>query len=274
MFSRFNEYLTAHRTTLATFGADQIDGFFSDLEYNCQPGTTTRLRYLKLIDRLSRHLVAQEIRTNNPAAQLLTSERWPEDEPTPVYLSGDDDVRVQTVCGVRQFESFKDLRNTAIVALFLGSGVAAAELQQLTVDDLDVTSARVSVIVKKHGPRIARRVPVDLFAVDVMRTYHGARVEIPCPTNWLFVATAGGKPMKADTLGSCVRAALRSVGTAAADESPRLLRNTYGRRHLSEGKSNEQVSGLLGLSSHRTATRLRQTLWQPDPAPGSIERSA
>jgi hypothetical protein len=61
---------------------------------------------------------------------------------------------------------------------------------------------------------------------------------------------------------------------AAADESPRLLRNTYGRRHLLEGKTKEQVSNLLGLSSHRTATRLRETITEagnPDNQHGQGE---
>jgi site-specific recombinase XerD len=101
---------------------------------------------------------------------------------------------------------------------------------------------------------------------------HDARAETQCPTAWLFVATAGGKPMKPGTLGACVRTALRAAGVAAADESPRLLRNTFGRRHLVGGKSNEQVSSLLGLSSHRTATRLRDTLEKPDFTPGAIAR--
>lgn len=66
--------------------------------------------------------------------------------------------------------------------------------------------------------------------------------------------------MQPDTMLKCVRAALKRAGLAAADESPRLLRNTFGRRHIVEGETNEQVSNLMGLSSHRTATRLRQTV--------------
>jgi hypothetical protein len=69
--------------------------------------------------------------------------------------------------------------------------------------------------------------------------------------------------VKPATLGQCVRAALRLVDATATDESPRLLRNTYGRRLLLEGKTNEQVSNLLGLSSHRTAARLRETIADP-----------
>ncbi|MGF6875143.1 integrase [Paraburkholderia sp. MM5477-R1] len=133
-------------------------------------------------------------------------------------------------------------------------------LSALTVDDLDTGRSRASAFVRKRGPRIARRVPVDAFALEIVRKYAKARAALPAPDGLLFMATAGGKPMKPATLGQCVRSALRAAGAAAADESPRLLRNTYGRRHLLEGKTNEQVSNLMGLSSHRTATRLRETI--------------
>ena len=260
MFSRFNDYLNAHGATVASFGADHIDGFFAELAQDCAPGTTTRLRYLKLLDRVTRHLVNIELRTDNPAALMLVNETWPQDEPTPIYLSPEDDARLQAVCVATEGEAFKELRNTAIAALFLASGVTAAELRQLRVDDLDTRGERPTVFVDKHGPRIARRVPIDAFAIDVLRSYHEARSRIQSPTQWLFIATAGGKPMQPDTMLKCVRVALRRADLSAADESPRLLRNTFGRRHILAGKTNEQVSNLMGLSSHRTATRLRQTL--------------
>ncbi|AQH05379.1 integrase (plasmid) [Burkholderia sp. KK1] len=259
MFSRFNDYLVAHCATVTSYGADHLDGFFTDLAQDCAPGTTTRLRYLKLIDRFTRHLVNVELRADNPAAQMLINESWPEDEPTPIYLSAEDDARLQAVCVVTEGAAFKELRNTAIVALFLASGVTAAELRQTRVDELDMDDERPTVFVEKHGPRIARRVPIDAFAFDVLRRYQEVRRGILCATQWLFIATAGGKPMRPDTMLKCVRRALHRAGLSAADESPRLLRNSYGRRQLLAGKTNEQVSNLMGLSSHRTATRLRQT---------------
>jgi site-specific recombinase XerD len=273
MFARFHRYLTGHGVTVMEFGTDHIDGFFADLDRDCAPGTSTRLRYLKLLDRLSRHLSLLGLRTDNPAAALLPREHWPEDEPMPVFLWPDEDSQLQDLCRATDFESFREMRNRAIVALLLGSGITAAELVALTVDDIDV-GARASVFVRKRGPRIARRVPVDPFAVDLLRAYAKARAGLSVGDGLLFMATAAGKPMKPATLGQCVRAALRAIGAAAADESPRLLRNTYGRRHLLEGKTNEQVSNLLGLSSHRTATRLRDTIietGEPDDADGEGE---
>ncbi|MDR5755106.1 MULTISPECIES: tyrosine-type recombinase/integrase [unclassified Caballeronia] len=144
-------------------------------------------------------------------------------------MSADDDAPLQEVCVSTEGTRFKQLRNTAIVALFLASGITAAELRQLRVDDLGVDSDRATIFVDKHGPRVARRVPIDAFAIDILRDYHALRRIIQCTTQWLFITTALGKPMQPDTLLKCVRAAMHGAGLTAADESPRLLRNAFGR---------------------------------------------
>ncbi|MGF6780298.1 hypothetical protein P3T21_005527 [Paraburkholderia sp. GAS334] len=61
-------------------------------------------------------------------------------------------------------------------------------------------------------------------------------------------------------LGIIVREALEAVDFRAPDMSPRILRNTYARRQLLSGRSNEDVSRLLGLVSQRTMVRLRATI--------------
>jgi site-specific recombinase XerD len=260
MFARFLRYLTAHRKTVATYGLDDIDAFFVELADDVTEGTTTRLRYLKLIDRMTRHLVAMEIRKDNPAATMLVGASWPEDEPTPVFLSETNDKRMQAACIVPPDATFKQLRDIAVVGVFLGSGITAAECRNLRMEDVDVDGIRPDVYVQKQGPRIARRVPLDDFALDVVRKYGHTRASLGDGSGYFFIATATGKPMKDDTLGKCVRSALAALDITAGDMSPRLLRNTYGRRHICIGGTNEQVSNLLGLSSHRTATRLRQTI--------------
>jgi hypothetical protein len=39
-----------------------------------------------------------------------------------------------------------------------------------------------------------------------------------------------------------------------------VLRNTFARRLLAAGRTNEDTSRLLGLASQRTVTRLRATI--------------
>ena len=275
MFARFHRHLASHGRTVATFGSAEIDDFFGALAGDARPDTTTRLRYLKLIDRFSRHLVAMDVRKDNPASLMLVGQAWPEDEPMPVHLSEEDDRRLQATCVAPPEAPFKQLRSVAVVAMFLGAGITSAECRQLELDDLNVDGLRPDVFVKKRGPRIARRVPLDSFSIDVLREYANARRVLAVPTSYLFIATATGKPMKDDTLGKCVRSALAAIKVRAADMSPRLLRNTYGRRHISAGCTNQEVSNLLGLSSHRTAVRLRHTLeLSSEGAPGHDVSSA
>jgi len=179
---------------------------------------------------------------------MLVNENWPQ-----------DDARLQAVCVTTEGMAFKDLRNAAIVALFLASGVTAAELRQLRVDDLDVHAERYC---------LRRQTRTSYCTAGAHRCFRGRRdarisrgaqphsgadaLAIHCD----FGRQANGARYDAE----CVRLALRRADLSAADESPRLLRNTFGRRQLIAGKTNQQVSNLMGLSSHRTATRLRQTV--------------
>lgn len=71
MLSRFHRYLCPWGETVATFGSDHIDGFPIHIAADCADGTTAQIRYLKLIDRLTRHLVDVGLRQENPAATML-----------------------------------------------------------------------------------------------------------------------------------------------------------------------------------------------------------
>jgi hypothetical protein len=111
---------------------------------------------------------------------MLVNENWPQEEPTPIYLSSEDDARLQAVCVAADGTAFKELRNTAIAALFLASGVTAAELRQLHVDDLNMHDERPTVFIDKHGPRIARRVPIDaVVMIDVNAATASSRCALP-----------------------------------------------------------------------------------------------
>jgi len=71
------------------------------------------------------------------------------------------------------------------------------------------------------------------------------------------------RPINDVLLGAIVRDALDTIGFVAADMSPRVLRNTFARRQLLSGRTNEQTSALLGLASHRTVTRIHSTISTP-----------
>jgi site-specific recombinase XerC len=158
MFDRFLRYLRTKDVTVATFSAADVESFFADVDTRCAPGTTTRLRYGKMLDRLCRHLVEEGIRTRNPVTAMATFERWPEDEPVPLFLDVDADARLQEWVQPVAGDDDRASRNRAIVALFLGTGVTAAELRQTLCGSVVADCARPHVEVPKRGPRESRRV--------------------------------------------------------------------------------------------------------------------
>jgi len=155
MFERFMRHLAAARKTLATFGPEHLESFFVDLDNRCQPGTTTRFRYQKLIDRLCRHLTDVGVRQTNPASAFALAQAWPEDERNPVYVPEADDIRLQAhVLDIDGMDA-RVLRNRAIVALLLATGITAQEIRLAKAAEVDLSPVRPNIEIPKRGARCA-----------------------------------------------------------------------------------------------------------------------
>lgn len=259
MFERFVRHLSQRNTTLATFGAEHLESFFGDVDNRCAPGTTTRLRYTKLIDRLCRHLVDVGVRESNPAATFVAAVAWPDSEPEPLFLDPAADTALQAHVQPDAIDDARITRNRAVVALLLGVGITAAELRTTRARHMILDGVRPHLRVPKRGPRLERIVALPAFSTPALlawQRHHPASDEallFPAPS-------ATDKPINDVLLGAIVRDALHAIGFTALDMSPRVLRNTFARRLLLAGRTNEEVSRFLGLASQRTATRLRATI--------------
>lgn len=258
MFEHFRRHLLARRTSVIAFGADDIEAFWLSAEARTysQP---TRMRYVKLLDRLCRHLVFTGVRQDNPAALLLAVERWPDVEPAPQYLDADADARLQADLQ-SPADDLAQLRNRAIVATFLATGITAAEARAARIVDLVPDASPPYLFVPAHGPRDARTVHLPDFALPVLRAWLTRRKTMPIEGDRLFTLTPDGRPITDMSFGRVVSAALEAIGGADAKMSPRTLRNTFGRRQLLAGRTREEVSQMLGLSSHRTCDRVAATI--------------
>ena len=85
----------------------------------------------------------------------------------------------------------------------------------------------------------------------------------------LFPSPRAGGPMTDEMLGRIVRDELLAVDIRVPDMSPRTLRNTFARRLLLAGRSNDDVMAALGLTSQRTVIRIRATLQPAHQANGA-----
>jgi site-specific recombinase XerD len=207
MFDRFLRHLAAHQVNLATFSANTLEAFFAEVDNRCAPGTTTRLRYVKLLDRLCRHLVEIGLREANPAFEYARTQAWPEDEPEPLFLNPEADARLQAYVQPQLTDEPREVRNRAIVALLLGTGITSAEIRAAATDDLHLEPLRPHLEVPKRGPRDERRIALPGFAFAPLERYQELRPPLT-DANLLFPAPRAGNSMSDMLLHKIVRLAL------------------------------------------------------------------
>ena len=258
MLDRFVRHIAPRGATVTSFGTDHIESFFSELGARSAAGTSTALRYAKLLDRLCRHLVEIGERSDNPASHYVRTTGWPRGEPVPLFLDEASDRRLQAHVRAPAASDMREIRNRAVVALLLGSGITSAEIRAARRTDLVVDGPRPHLRVARHGARDERKVSLPPFATEPLATWleqtQGGDDEL------LFPMNAATGSFCAETLWRAVREALEAIGFSGPDMSPRVLRNTYARRLLLAGRSNHEVSALLGLRSQRTVVRIRATI--------------
>ncbi|QEZ48795.1 tyrosine-type recombinase/integrase [Cupriavidus oxalaticus] len=258
MFEHFRRHLMTKGATIVSFGAANIDAFWQTPDGRAY-SQATRTRYVKLLDRLCRHLVFTGVRLDNPAAPLLYAERWPDREPAPLFLTEAEDARLQAYLQSLP-EDLAGLRSRAIVAAFLAMGITAGEARAARMADLRPEADPPYLVVRAHGPRDARTVHIGRFAVPILRTWCARRATLPIDGDLLFTLTPDGRPITDMSFGRIVSTALAEVEFAGAEPSPRTLRNTFCRRLLLAGHSRDEVSQMLGLVSNRTCDRIAATL--------------
>lgn len=258
MFERFVRHLAGADASVVTFGPDYLDSFLAELEAHCASGTSTPLRYLKLLDRVCRHLVEIGVRKDNPAAARALHASWPPDEPTPLFLDSDTDAQLQHLLQTQCAADARATRNAAIVALLLATGITSAEIRRVRRGDVRVCGPRPHVIIRSHGARAERIVTMAQFALAPLAAWMASTAGDD--VDLIFPLQASTGSFCEETLWRAVSEALDEIGFDGADRSPRVLRNTFARRQLLAGRSNADVSRLLGLSSSRTVVRLRATI--------------
>lgn len=258
MFERFHRWLVEHRASVLNFDDAHLEGFLESIKRASAPTATTSHRYVNLIDRLCRHLVDIRVRNTNPAERKAQSQLWPED-PDLLYLDELADARLQAYLQDETASAEpRALRDRAIVALLLGTGITARELRFALHVDVSLDPVRPCVIVRERGSRPERKVTIAEFAIPALARWKLHAGPVQCDA--LIFPSEENKPLSDWTVDHIVKVALEAIGFSAGEMGPRLLRNTYARRKLLQGRSDWDVSVLLGLATRRTANRIRLTI--------------
>lgn len=256
MFEKFLRYLRETGRDLANYGDEHVAAFCESVGAR---SAATRMRYLKLLDRVGRQLVRADVRVSNPASEQLRTGHWP-DEDQPLFLPEDKDALLQAYTQPAPDDGLREVRGRAVVALYLATGVTLSEGIATELDNLQLDATLPYLHIKAKAARGARTVPITPFAIPALRTWLTRRAAEGTQGQALLTLHTDGSRINEASVGRIVKSALTTIDFVASDMSPRVLRNTVCRRLLLDGVDYVEVNRILGLSSVRTVDRIAATI--------------
>lgn len=228
-------------TEVAKITREHVETFLEDLLAKWKPATANN-RYRALAQFFKWAVEDGEL-TTSPMARMKPP--TVPDAPVPV-VSADDLRLLLKAC---QGSGFEERRDTAIIRLLVDTGMRAAELMNLKVDDLDLDMGVALVVGKGRRPRacpFGSRVARDLDRYLRLRARHHHGNE---PWLWL-----GQKGRMTDS-GLRQMLERRSQKAKLDHIHPHQLRHTFAHAWLAEGGNEGDLMRLAGWRSRQMLHR-------------------
>jgi len=136
---------------------------------------------------------------------------------------------------------FERVRNVAIMAMFLMTGLRLNELINVQVQDVDLNAQEI--LVRKGKGRKERIVPIYPKLERVLRTYAEERQKLSKPTPWFFHSAKSDKRMT----GKTVQKVCQKISKQAKVKfTPHMLRHTFGHLSTNAGLGVYQIKEIMG----------------------------
>jgi len=268
-WGRFLEWMALRRKTILSVDTGTIAEFVAGLDVK----KPQRLRYLRLIERVLDHVRQIELASTNPARFIAQDGEaaWRnarENEPTGFLDAAERAAILAQLFAPLDEQSaakrWRERRDRALVAVFLGGGLKTGDALALTLDCVKPGSEWLTI--EADNPLLTRVTRLAPFAVDVLGAWLEARQQAALPGQLVFPGSPSGRPMHKATVLRAVDAIIEASGVAesrAERASPQTLRNTYAADLFERGVSAEQVGQWLGFMQPISAGRLHRSwrLW-------------
>ena len=153
-----------------------------------------------------------------------------------------------------------DVRDRAIVTLFLNTGIFLSELVDLKNDAINWEKKMLAI----PGNR-KRDIPLNDQAFDALAKWSKERPDVRCP--YFFITTKGKVKGLSDR---SVDQIVRKYGKRAGIEkkvNAQILRNTFAVRLFTEEISVDKATAILGITDAESINRYIQAAKKPPPQP-------
>jgi len=168
------------------------------------------------------------------------------DAPVPL-LERDDARRLLKSCEGKDFVSRRD---TAMIRLFLDTGMRLSELSNLRVSDLELDQDVALVLGKGRRPRSCPFGSRTGQALDRYLRARSGHAQAASPALWLGEKNKG--PMTSNGVAQMIRRRGSAVGL---DLHPHQLRHTFAHQWLAEGGNEGDLMRLAGWRSRQMLER-------------------
>ncbi|WP_042271997.1 tyrosine-type recombinase/integrase [Paraburkholderia heleia] len=263
-WGRFLEWLALKRKTIMTVDTGTIAEFVASLDVK----KPQRLRYLRLIERVLDHVREIELASTNPARFIAQDGEaaWRnarENEPTGFLTPAERAAIIgqlfSPLVEPSAAKRWRERRDRALVAIFLGGGLKTGDAIALTLDGVAIGSEWVTI--EAANPAFTRVTRLTPFAVDVLGAWLEARRLAELPGQLVFPGSPSGRPMHKATVLRAIDALMEAAGVAqtrAERASPQTLRNTFAADLFERGVDTDQVGQWLGFLQPISAGRLHR----------------
>lgn len=237
-------WLTEHGrpTNVGEITADDIRRFLGHV-LDTRASATAKQRYASLM-QLFRWLEREGEIAENPMARVDPPKV--EEKPIPVLT----DTELKALLATCDSKSFEDLRDAAILRLFIDTGIRLGEMAGLKVDDIDL-DLQVAVV-RGKGNRL-RTVPFGDKTTEALDRYERARRRHKKASEpWLWLGLKGRM-----TDSGISQMVLRRGRQAGIDRRlhPHVFRHTFAHRWLHDGGSEGDLQRIAGWKSPQMLQR-------------------
>lgn len=227
---------------VASIRREHVESFLIDLQEHGRRPATIAQRFRSL-QQFFKWLASEGEIKISPMANMKPP-HVPE-EPPPV-ITEDEMRRLLAACAGPDFDQRRD---TAIIRLFLDTGMRLAELSGLRLDDVDFDADTAIVMGKGRRPRAC---PFGRKTAQAIDRYLRVRGRHPANAEpWLWIGQRG---RLTDTgVEQLVKRRAKEAGLTGVH--PHLFRHTYAHEVLSAGMQEGDLMRLAGWKSRQMLSR-------------------